>query len=102
MFELVYWFIIRKPAGCSDQLLDRAKKVRMPEGETVGQQFAGYNAAALDQQFGFRAQEKCADFQEPARRRQAERSVTDLANRCHEFRIRHRVRRGEIRYPRNL
>ena len=79
-------------------MFNRRKQMRMPEGESVGQQFAGHDPAALDEQFGFGAQEKRSDLQQPARCRQAEWSVTSLPDGGHEFRIRHRVRRGEVRW----
>ena len=79
-----------------DELFNRREKVRMSENEAVGQEFAGHDATALDEQFGFGAQEERAHLQQPARRGQAERGVTDPADRGHEFCIGHRVGRREI------
>src|SRR5262245_3143486 len=74
----------------------------MPEREAVCQKLSGYNAAALDDQFGFSTHEKRPNLQQPAWRRQAEWSATNLANRSHEFPIRHRIWRGKINCTREV
>src|ERR1041384_2664499 len=48
------------------ELLKSGQKIRIPECEAAGEQFSRPNAAALNNQFGFRAHEECADFQKPS------------------------------------
>src|SRR4051812_25083930 len=79
-----------------EEVLEGGVELRVAEAVAGGEEAGGEDAAALEEEFGFRLEDESADLQHPGGRGQADGLAADFAEGAHELAVRDRVRGGDV------